>query len=231
MIAMAPLLALGEGAIIAIIVVLTIIAQLIAKWREMQAMANKPNAGQPNPARPKPAPGNDPLADEIGEFLRRATQRRGQAGQQPKRAGGAPPARAQEGRRTRSSRPGRTEQPAQPIPVEAEPADESVAEHVQEHLKSTFKRINPELGTEVAEADDKIEARLHQVFDHRVSLLSTVPGEAARPPAADQPGAPRRAAAAIPLAAAVAGIFANPATVSQAILIHEILRRPEERWG
>lgn len=224
MIVTAPLFAIGEGEIVAIIMVIAVIAEVIAKWREAQAAAKKAKPGQP-----APAAGQDPLADEIGEFLRRASKRRGEASQRPARAAGTPrPARAQ-GRPAQAPRSGQAEQPAQPILV-GEP-DGGVAQHVQEHLKRTFKHLNPELGKEVAEADDKLDSRLHRVFDHQVGRLSGLAGESAKPTTTEEPGTPPPRVPAVPLAQAVAGMFTNPATVSQAILLHEILRRPEERWG
>lgn len=218
MIVTAPLFALGEGEIVAIIMVIAVIAEVVAKWREAQAAAKKAKPGQP-----APAAGQDPLADEIGEFLRRASKRRGEAGQHPARGGGRPAGH------NPPPRPSQPEQPVQPILV-GEP-DGGVAQHVQEHLKRTFKYLNPELGTEVAEADDKLDSRLRQVFGHRVGRLGSLGGETAKPTTTDEPGAPPPLVPAVPLAQAVVGIFANPATVSQAILLHEILRRPEERWN
>ncbi len=227
MIASVPLLANGEGILVAIIMVVAVIAEVVAKWREAQAAGKKanlprPNPARPKPARPRPAGGQDPLADEIGDFLRRATERRGQAGPRPAREGRA-------SRPVRSPQPAQTEQPVQPILID-EP-DGGVAQHVQQRMKNDFKRLSPELGTEVAEADDKMDDHLHQVFDHRLGRLGVMSGETAKPTAVNEPAAASAPATTVPLAQAVAGILANPATASQAILLHEILRRPEERWS
>jgi len=221
MIVMASVFAIGEGEIVAIIMVIAVIAEVIAKWREAQAAAKKAKPDQP--ARPA---GQDPVADEIGEFLRRASERRGKAGQRPARTADAPRPVRNPGRPVR---PAQAEKAARPILV-GEP-DGGVAQHVQEHLKSTFKHLNPELGKEVAEADDKLDARLRQVFEHKVGRLSGLAGETAKPTTTDEPGAPPPLVPEVPLAQAVAGMFKNPTTVSQAIVLHEILRRPEERWN
>ncbi len=60
-----------EIAVIVIIVFLSAIGQLLAKLRPPQ-----PPAGQPRPVPPQ-------MADEIGEFLRRAAERRGAQGPRP----------------------------------------------------------------------------------------------------------------------------------------------------
>ena len=217
MIAFAPLLGAGEGVLVAIIVVVAVIAEVIAKWQEFQAAPKKANRARRAAPPGEPGAEDAPLADEIGEFLRRAAKHRGQAGHGPARG-------------TRRPEPPvavLVEEPAEPVLLD-EP-DGGVARHVQEHLKSRFKHLNPELGKEVAEADEKLDSHMQKVFGHQLGRLGSLSGETAKPTTADASGAPSRGAA-VPLAQAVAGMFANPATVSQAILLHEILRRPEERW-
>ena len=90
-----------------------------------------------------------------------------------------------------------------------------------------------ELGKEVSQADKQIGQHLQQVFDHRVSKLEAVPGEAAAPPAAYEPPDLVGAAADIPdtFATGLLDLITSPDSLRQAIILSEILHRPEERWG
>jgi len=88
------------------------------------------------------------------------------------------------------------------------------------------------LGKRVAQADQQIDQRLQQVFDHRVSKLEVVPGEAAAPPMAYEPPDLVGASADIPatFATGLLELVSSPESLSQAIILNEILHRPEERW-
>jgi hypothetical protein len=85
------------------------------------------------------------------------------------------------------------------------------------------------LGKEVAEADDQIDAHLHQVFDHRVGKLAAVPGEAAKPPAPAVPAA-ESLAMEEPASAFAFDFLSQPESLCQAVILNEILQRPEQRW-
>ena len=75
-------------------------------------------------------------------------------------------------------------------PVHAEvvadaPVGGKVEEHVKKYLDSEdFARRESQLGEEVAQADKAIDQHFSQVFDHQVSRLASLPGEAAVPPVA-----------------------------------------------
>jgi hypothetical protein len=88
---------------------------------------------------------------------------------------------------------------------------QAIAQHAQQ------------LGAEVDLADDKLEAHLHQVFDHKLGSFqrSVADGDASAKQAlqTDQPGA-----------LGFAAMLANPQSLRNAILLSEILRRPEENW-
>jgi hypothetical protein len=218
---LAPLLADIDPALIKIIVAVVIftiagIGQLLAKIRQMQP----PPGGGPQAPRPaQPVPRE--VADEIEDFLRRAV----------------------EGRKPQDARPARPPQssPAAAAPVRAEvvaktrkPVGEQVGEHVNQYLdEQEFSRRGDELGKEVATADREIGQRLHQVFDHRVSQLEAVPGEAAKPPTAYEPPDLVGAGADIPstFATGLLDLVESPDSLRQAIILNEILHRPEERWG
>ncbi len=114
------------------------------------------------------------------------------------------------------------------------PVGGRVTEHVTKYLDADdFSRREATLGQEVAQADQQIDQHLRQVFDHRVSKLEAVPGEAAAPPTAYEPPDLVGAAADIPdtFATGLLTLITDPESLSQAIILSEILHRPEERWG
>jgi hypothetical protein len=179
--------------------------------------------------------------DEVEEFLRRAAARRAAAQQQQQRPA-APPAQ-----------PAWTPPPQQPPPparrpppladvvmlqpvetVEAEVVDAELADQqdrlgrgVAQHMRGTTQiAAHAEtLGDELELADDKLEAHLHQVFDHKVGDLkkSTTEAGAASPTQASRD-------APLPGAASIAHLLVNPQNVRNAIILAEILRRPEDNW-
>ena len=208
--AFAPLWAADFGdfvkvVLIILFIVVPAIGQLLAKMKRMQP----PGGGVRPPNPPMPAP-VDNVGDEIEEFMRRAAQRRGQKGLRP-----------------------RTEQPVQAELVER-PVGGQVTEHTKKYLdQSEFSRRTSQLGGEVAQADRQIDQRLHQKFDHAVSRLAGVSSEAAVVPVAV--ATPDLAASIddLPVASptGLALLLTNPDSLRQAIVLNEILHRPEERWG
>jgi hypothetical protein len=214
-----------------VVVILSVVGQAVAKWQELKKPVKR---GATSAPRPKP-PSADPLAEEIGEFLRRAAQRRGPP---PPARPAVIPAEVIEPRPA-TVRPAGVPQSPDLVLQDVEP-DGGVGQSVREHLgEPRFNQLNPELGKEVLEADEKMESHLHQVFDHRLSRLSSAPGPAAPAGTAGwalaAPGsdaAPESPASADqnPLAASLAAMLANPTTIRQAVLLQEILHRPEERW-
>jgi hypothetical protein len=221
--------------IVLIFVVVSFLSQLAGKWKEVQKEASR--RARANLPQGQPKPGGS-LDDEIAEFLRRAAERQKPAQADRPAAPPAPsPAVVDEAMRPFRAPPrgpiGRPS-PAEPeVPV-AVPVDESVAEHVRERFaRPQFGQVGSAgLGKEVAQTDEVVDQRLRKKFGHGVSRLAGVPGEAAEAPAAVEPAATvdLPAAPAASDAATVAALLANPATLRHAILVSEILRRPEERW-
>ncbi len=219
----APLLAAGDFemwmrvALPLLIFIALGIRQLLANVRQVRP----PGGAPPQPVQPRPVPRD--VADEIGEFLRRAAERR--------RALNAPPAAAQP--------PQLPPLPSAEAPVQAEvvataPVGGLVAQHVDKYLdEQEFGRREVELGKEVAQADKEIDQHLRQVFEHRVSKLEAVPGEAAAPPVAYEPPDLVGTGAEIPatFATGLLDLVSSPDSLRQAIVLNEILHRPEERWG
>jgi hypothetical protein len=222
---LAPLVAALNGDLMRLLVIITIIAlsglaRLLARLK--QAQQPRPPVGVPR--QPKP-PAGDPVADEIDEFLRRVAQRGNRKGVEPAAA-----------------RPTLPELPVTPKgssekPIVAEtavdtPVGGQVTEHVTQYLdEGEFARRSEQLGAEVFEADREADQHLHQTFDHSVSKLANVPGEAAAPPTTELadsgefvPDVSLTAPTDLFLA------LADPDSIRQAIVLSEILHRPEERW-
>lgn len=212
-----------------VVVVAVFIGRILMSIRQA-APGPKPPGPRPAQPRPKPPAGRDPVVDEIAEFLRRASQRSAEA--QSRRAGpGGQRARPAEVRSPSPPPPPRREEPVDAVLVEA---DGGVAQHVRDTMgKSQFRPLSPQVEGEVAQADEKLESHLHQVFDHQLGGLSNISGETTTASTVVEASAPGDRISTVPGAAAsdLAALFANAETVRQAVLVQEILQRPEQRWN
>lgn len=230
MIAAIPLIA-DAGDVLGVIVFLVIliisaVSQMLGKAKEAQQQRPRPPV---RPVRPAPNP-QDPVVRELDEFLRRAAAG-GKAQAQPRPAAPqqqAAPVRPQAAPARSAPRPAARQQPvvlvARPVPVHEAEALEEI------HLEPTLgerlsqaggpqlsSQTEQPLGAGVAEAQQRMSQQLTQDFDHKVGQLA---------------GGRQAAKAAIPstAAAGLAALLASPADLRQAILINEILQRPEHRW-
>lgn len=195
------------------------------------------------------------MADEIEEFLRRAAMRRAaqqQAAQQAAQRQ-APVQQAMPAPPPPPARPALAPAFPQSEAVEVEivydePAlGAGVSSHVAQALDNRqFTERARHLGEEVGQADDKMGARLHRKFDHQVGQLrsttaSSVPAASTAQQSFDE--ARQGAAGAAPAgagdaAAQAAGVSASeiaqllrtPRNIRHAIILNEILARPEDRW-
>jgi hypothetical protein len=214
---LAPLLAAGGwGAIVVFVIVFLamIIRQLFTKIQSVQEQVNPQN---------RPREGN--IQDEIDKFLRQAAEGRARGDRPPRPA--AQPA---------ASRP-----PAAPVPAkaldedDAEAVGDQVVKHVQQYLDTgEFSRRGKQLGEEVAQADEDFEQKAKQKFGHEVGHLAKKRGEAAKPPepveavaVEDLSGAPSVTTA---VTSDLTEWFSRPELITQAIIMSEILQRPEDRW-
>ena len=94
---------------------------------------------------------------------------------------------------------------------------ENVEQHVARHLNTKeYDERADHLGEKVALADDRLEARLEQTFEHRLGTLSHSEDEVQEvgPTVADE----------------VRELLSKPQGMRQLIVANEILRRPEDRW-
>lgn len=195
--------------------IISVVGHFANKWREMQEeAARRARARRPAPPRPQ----HQPLNDEIAEFLRTAEQRR--------RPGGAPPATP-----PRPASPPRA--PAlPPRPLAEQPVDVQVVEprpgRLRETLSSRRQMVEVSQESQVAQADDRMEGHLHQVFDHQLASLSV--GEVGS--TASFAGEPLLQAVPLPLTAAagLTALLASADSLRQAIVLSEILNRPVHRW-
>ncbi|NQU21526.1 MAG: hypothetical protein HQ567_09600 [Candidatus Nealsonbacteria bacterium] len=233
----APLWAAGFVDVIGIVVfilvfVVPFIGQMLNKARQQQQQQQQRGGGRPpgGGARVGGAGGvqaggaggaqaggrGGNVEDDIGEFLRRAAERRGGAAPAP------PPPRQQ----------------AVDVLVAAEVVDDAplgghLREHVGEYLDSSkFDRRASELGDEASQADRATEQRLHQKFDHKLGDLAGRQGESATAPRLVEALDPEDRELDLPPTAAVGvtAMLRDVDNIRQAIIISEILNRPEDRW-
>jgi hypothetical protein len=104
---------------------------------------------------------------------------------------------------------------------------ESVTQHVAQHLshQDDFVRRASQLGEDLSQTDERLEARLHEKFDHGLGSL------AARREAREAADLVEAGIAGTPTTAEnLLEMLSTPAGVQQAIIMNEILNRPADRW-
>jgi hypothetical protein len=191
-----------------------------AKPRQLQRPVPPPRPIEGAPAEGRPA-GQQPLVGEIEEFLKRANRKREEKArrkQQPKVAKPAPPAPPKPARRLVD---GGSE--GQQFEFGT---NRSVADHVQQHLNTGqfAERAATLVDEDIAKDDASREAHRKQVFDHKLGSLSDTSTGSVKTAAAAQVAASDIGA--IPVGA----LLSNPDSIRQAIILNEILTRPEQRW-
>jgi hypothetical protein len=241
---MAPLLAVDIGELLkAIVPILFLIIWVISQVIGEQGKRQQPGKGpkqRPQGGRPRPKG----VAQEIEDFLRRAAQQR--AGGGPAEAEKGPAAPTAEGRQPGGAAPpderlrplqrrplrDRPERPLKPKAVdqvvEVLPSRDDIAESVERHLGGDRLGQHAEqLGDEIRDVDREVEERLHKKFDHQVGSLAT--DTQRRDAAAGSGGLPEIPASGQAVRELVA-LLRNPRGARHAILVSEILNRPEHRW-
>jgi hypothetical protein len=105
-----------------------------------------------------------------------------------------------------------------------------VAQSVQKHLTSSqqFGQHASQLGERVGLADDVLDARLHQTFDHKLGRLAQSSGNTL--PEAPPENTDTLAASATRAMHPIAQLFGNALSIRNAIMLREILDRPVDRW-
>ena len=173
------------------------------------------------------------MARDIEEFLRRAAERRQQQkaqGQQPRPA--QPPFEEIEVEIVEPQviqPPRRRKDIVKPVVKKRQSISpnirtESVAAHVQKHIDTSKIAQHAErLGDGIAGAHDRIDSAVHRRLDHDVGRIDNLPT------VTDDPRPGVVGAKASPIAAELVRMLSTPHSIRQAILIREILDRPD--WG
>ncbi len=224
--------------VIAIMIVVSLV-RMAAKLREAQqgppqqrpfAPHGQPGRAQmPGGPRPNVPPRQEAVRKEIDAFVRAAAERRGGAAPPGAPQARPAPAPADAGGPFAPARPRPAEKPVEAQLVEVVAVDTDLAQDARAHLDpGKFRRLASGLGQDVTRLDDMMEDHLHEAFDHRLTSL----GPASEGAAQAAPETPSARGVALPptAAAGLAAMFADPGSVRQAILVSEILQRPEQRW-
>ena len=196
--------------------------------RPMRPNPNAPPAA--NPPAPRAQGGKPtPLDAEIEQFLRRADQRRGNRPQQKRPAQQQQPPKAPPKSAPRSL--AREADNSGPIAAEAlgDRGLSSVAASVEQHMGSRgFAQRAEHLADDMARGNQQMEEHLQKSFNRKVGTLdSTTQGRIATPltdTAAQADTGPQSQASAL------AELLSNAQGVRQAMILSEILERPEHRW-
>jgi len=163
------------------------------------------------------------MSGDIEDFLRRAAQRRAQRLQTPQQP--TP-------RRQASPPPQILDAEVVPDGQAARPQvlrGASVSEHVSEHIQAgVFDQEIAKLGQEVDREDEQMDAHLHNVFEHSLGQLGSKTAAAAESTLDDDAQPP--SGQPTTQAAQLLALLSSPASVRQAIILSEILQRPEDRW-
>ncbi len=213
MFATVPLLAFDimDFAVYAVVLVIMVIGwinQLIAKNREAAQRGRRP----PRPAREVAGAGDQ--RDEVEEFLRDVIKRRERGG----------PSREPE------------VELIEPQPettrrlVEARQIDDAprMKKRLPKPKRATKSRPKPQSKVELA--DERLATRMHDVFDHQAGSLDDGSAPVEREDIFAQPQFKQQIATSSVTAAGLGAMLRDQQNLKQAIVLMEILKRPEERW-
>lgn len=215
-----------KAIVLLVFFIIWIFNNLIGDKAKAKARPQRQQLPQPNGPEGKGAGGQKQLAGEIEDFLKRAGAKRQERARrkQPTKAVVNPAP-------TPPPKPVRRLVPSAAEPQNLDVATgRSVADHVQKHLDTRqFAERASHLGDEdIAKNDAERDAHRKQVFDHKLGRLadtSTGITDSAETSLTDAPTQPEPAAA-VPLAT----LLSNPQNLKNAIVLNEILSRPEHRW-
>ena len=216
----------------------SIIGQLIKgmqdrnKKRPMKPLPRQGNAPQANPRANRPE-----IDREIADFLKQAKNR----AQAREAGGGATQAvkaevvkreRQQPRAKAKPDRPAvRTLAKREPVSAEVISPNESVGGHVQRHIvKGGLSQRDAHLGARVGESDERLEGHLSQIFDHQIGQLKHLDGPTGHVDQGTDSEAYERHTVESAQVAQIRAMLASPQQTGTAILLAEILRRPEDRW-
>ncbi|MBX7166265.1 MAG: hypothetical protein K1X74_07935 [Pirellulales bacterium] len=217
---------------------LSVMQKFFAAWREQARRQQQGPLPRADQARPVPRAGGVDPAREVEDFLRRVLQQ----GEPPK-----PPERPQPPKRP----PPRVEVVETPRPpkvrrsAQSEPPARQKRSNKPETSKSgrgqlTERSLQSEVAARhvqsaVEQADERVEQQIHAHLDHRVSSIDdplqtgTAAPTGAATDVAMQVQRTRTAARPGSRAAEIADLLQSGGA-RNAVVLAELLRRPEERW-
>lgn len=105
---------------------------------------------------------------------------------------------------------------------------QGVGDHVSQHINtSDFAERLSHLGAVIDNADDRMESHMHEYFEHQLGELGARTSRASDSTLDDDSGPPPPEK---PQPFNVKRLLRSPTSVRDAIILSEILRRPEDRW-
>lgn len=167
------------------------------------------------------------MARDIEEFLRRAAERRKQQGGGSDKPPARPPAQRQQP--SRAPRLPQTSSAPVPVPLE-QPIIIDDVEVIEQRIQPNFKssidtsRISEHadaLGKNVSSVHDRVERQVHKHLDHNVGKIDDTET------VTDDPSPAIFGQQDNSAAKELRKLLANPKSVGQAIILAEILKRPE----
>jgi hypothetical protein len=208
--------------LVILFVVVPAIGQMLAKAKQGQAGRGGAQPGPPGQQQPQ-----KDLADEIGEFLRRAAQKRGAGAGQPQAQQQRPQQQRPQQQRPQQQRPAPKPVQVEVIEPERPPVGEGLKQRVAQDVDTTkFKTQAAGLGRVAAQSEAKTKERLRKKFDRKLGQLER------KRSAVEEAASPEDGTLFIPAtgAAGLAALLSEPQALRQAVVLHEILKRPEDRW-
>ena len=227
--------------------IIPLISQMLGGGKEAKEARRKQQQPRPQPPqKPLPGPpeqggvpqqgtrpqggGRNALDAEIEEFLSRAQGSKRL--QQP--AKNVQPQIEKPAAKIRSLVVQHADSGTQTEPRERE-LGRGVTDHVRDHIQSDpISEHAKQLGRAVGQADENLEGHIHDVFDHQVGKLRKQPTQEQLAQGTDADvwessveRRERREAAQRNRAEDIAKILRDPDSLQQAIILSEILRRPE----
>ena len=170
------------------------------------------------------------MARDIEDFLRRAAERRKQQG-----GGGQQPQRQQQRPAPQRQPPPRQQPPRRLVIEEAQVYEQAdvvepipqkprsvISDHVRQYVDSTDIAEHAEhLGERLSQTDERLEARLKRKFGRDISRLDD------RPSVQDPDAEIVVGKEVSNVARDLLALFQSPQTMRQAILVSEIMKRPD----
>lgn len=171
--------------------------------------------------------GQESIRSEVDEFLRRLAQPASEETSTKREAKGSRVRKTRQQRSLKSQSQGRSDGASEKTALDGRKRGETVEEHVRSHLghleESQLAENAALMGSKIAQSDDRLQARLHEKFDHRLGKLEGAK-KAAAAEVAEMP-------AEFPSTAeAIAQMLSTPDGMRNAVVLNEILQRPIDRW-